>query len=132
MHSARWRVPRLSVALPMFAVVALCCSISIASAANGAQAGSLTGTWSGKYSGAYHGTFILHWTQRGTRLSGTIKLSTAGGRPSVNGTVRGSTIHFGTVGSAAITYSGTVSGKSMSGHYQTPGGGGTWSAHKTS
>jgi hypothetical protein len=25
-----------------------------------------------------------------------------------------------------------VSGKLMSGHYQTPGGGGSWSAHKTS
>jgi hypothetical protein len=46
--------------------------------------------------------------------------------------VHGSTIRFGTVGSSAITYSGTASGKSMSGTYHTPGGGGTWSAHKTS
>ncbi len=131
MHSQRRRLPRLAVALPLFGAIALC-SISIATAANGAAAGSLTGTWAGKYSGAYHGTFTLHWTQRGSRLSGTIKLSTAGGRPNVNGTVHGSTIRFGTVGSAAITYSGTVSGKSMSGKYQTPGGGGSWSARKTS
>ena len=54
------------------------------------------------------------------------------GTPSVNGTVSGSSIRFGTVGSSAITYTGTVSGNSMSGSYQTPGGGGSWSAHKTS
>jgi hypothetical protein len=136
MHSPRRRISRLSLALPLFAAITLCCGISIATAASsptsGAAASSLSGTWSGKYSGAYHGTFILHWTQTGSRLRGTIKLSTAGGRPNVNGTVHGSTIRFGTVGSAAITYSGTVSGKSMSGKYQTPGGGGSWSARKTS
>jgi hypothetical protein len=64
-------------------------------------------------------------------LTGTIKLSSAG-KTNINGTVHGSTIRFGTVGTAAITYSGSVSGKSMSGKYQTPGGGGSWSAHKTS
>jgi hypothetical protein len=94
--------------------------------------GSLSGAWSGKYSGAYHGTFTLHWTQSGSKLSGTIKLSTQRSKLSLKGSVRGSTIRFGTVGSAAITYSGSVSGKSMSGRYQTPGGGGPWSAHKTS
>jgi hypothetical protein len=94
--------------------------------------GSLSGTWSGKYSGAYHGTFTLQWTQSGSKLSGTIKLSTERSKLNLNGTVRGSTIRFGTVGSAAITYSGSVSGKSMSGNYHTPGGGGPWSAHKTS
>ena len=94
--------------------------------------GALSGTWSGKYSGAYHGTFTLHWTQSGSKLSGTIKLSTQRSKLSLLGSVRGSTIRFGTVGSAAITYSGSVSGKSMSGKYHTPGGGGSWSAHKTS
>ena len=94
--------------------------------------GSLSGTWSGKYSGAYHGTFTLQWTQSGSKLSGTIKLSTERSKLNLNGTVRGSTIRFGTVGSAAITYSGSVSGKSMSGRYHTPAGGGSWSAHKTS
>jgi hypothetical protein len=97
-----------------------------------AAGGPLSGTWSGKYSGAYHGTFTLRWTQSGSKLIGTIKLSTQPSKLSLNGTVRGSTIRFGTVGSAAITYSGTVSGKSMSGRYHTPGGGGSWSAHKTS
>ncbi len=91
----------------------------------------LSGTWSGQYSGAYQGTFILIWQQSGSDLSGTINLSTDG-TPSVNGTVSGSSIRFGTVGSSAITYTGTVSGNSMSGSYQTPGGGGSWSASKTS
>lgn len=91
---------------------------------------SLTGTWSGTYRGAYHGTFTLHWTQSKSRLIGTIKLSNVG-RTNITGTVRGSTIRFGTVGNAsAITYSGSVSGTSMSGTYKTGGAGGSWSAHK--
>jgi hypothetical protein len=106
---------------------------STAAATNGRLAGgsSLTGTWSGTYRGAYHGTFTLHWTQSGSRLTGTIKLSSVG-RTNITGSVRGSTIRFGTVGNAnAITYSGSVSGKSMSGTYKTGGVGGSWSAHKT-
>jgi hypothetical protein len=103
-----------------------------ATATNGRLAGGpLTGTWSGTYSGAYHGTFTLHWTQSNSRLTGTIKLSSVG-RTNITGSVRGSTIRFGTVGNAnAITYSGSVSGKSMSGTYKTGGVGGSWSAHKT-
>jgi hypothetical protein len=103
-----------------------------AAATNGRLAGgSLTGTWSGTYRGAYHGTFTLHWTQVNSRLTGTIKLSSVG-RTNITGSVRGSTIRFGTVGNAnAITYSGSVSGRSMSGTYKTGGVGGSWSAHKT-
>jgi hypothetical protein len=92
--------------------------------------GSLTGTWSGTYRGAYHGTFILHWTQSKSRLTGTIKLSSNVGRTNITGTVRGRTIRFGTVGTNAITYSGSVSGTSMSGTYKAGGAGGSWSAHK--
>ena len=105
---------------------------STAAATNGRLAGgSLTGTWSGTYRGAYHGTFTLHWTQSKSRLTGTIKLSSVG-RTNITGSVRGSTIRFGTVGNAnAITYSGSVSGRSMSGTYKTGGAGGSWSAHKT-
>jgi hypothetical protein len=103
-----------------------------AAATNGRLAGgSLTGTWSGTYSGAYHGTFTLHWTQTNSRLTGTIKLSNVG-RTNITGTVRGSTIRFGTVGNAnAITYSGSVSGTSMSGTYKAGRAGGSWRAHKT-
>jgi hypothetical protein len=106
--------------------------LTTASAAtNSRLAGSsLTGTWSGSYRGAYRGTFTLHWTQSKSRLTGTIKLSSVG-RTNITGSVRGSTIRFGTVGNAAaITYSGSVSGTSMSGTYKTGGVGGTWSAHK--
>jgi len=102
-----------------------------AAATNGRLAGgSLTGTWSGSYGGAYHGTFTLHWTQSRSRLTGTITISSLG-RMNITGSVKGSTIRFGSVGSAnAITYSGSVSGTSMSGTYKTGGAGGRWSAHK--
>jgi hypothetical protein len=142
MYSRRRRLPLLSLALPVFAAITICGSSSIATAASfptasvsaskvRAALGPLSGTWSGKYGGAYRGTFTLRWTQSGSRLSGTIKLSNPSSTPRVTGTVRGGTIRFGTV-SGGITYSGSVSGKSMSGSYKTPGGGGSWSAHKTS
>lgn len=92
--------------------------------------GALSGKWTGTYTGAYSGTFTLNWTQSSSKLSGTINLSTGGTMP-VHGTVAGSAIKFGTVGSTAITYTGTVSGSSMSGTYSTPGGGGPWSAHRS-
>jgi hypothetical protein len=103
-----------------------------AAATNGRLAGgSLTGTWSGKYGGAYDGTFTLRWTESKSRLTGTITLSSVG-RTNITGSVHGNTIRFGTVGNArAITYSGSVSGTSMSGTYKTGGAGGSWSAHKT-
>jgi opacity protein-like surface antigen len=143
MYSLRRRLPLLSLALPLTAALAICCGNAIAAAASASTANAsasnlqaardpLSGTWSGTYSGAYHGTFTLHWKQSGSRLSGTIKLSNPSSKPNISGAVHGTAIRFGTVGSAAITYSGSVSGKSMSGSYKTPGGGGSWSAHKTS
>ena len=90
----------------------------------------------GHAGGTFQGTFVLDWQQSGSNLSGTIKLSSESGTDDVNGTVNGGTISFGTVGSQAITYSGSVSGDSMSGTYpvQTPNGsvGGSWSATKGS
>jgi hypothetical protein len=97
-----------------------------------ARAAGLSGTWSGKYGGTYHGTFTLRWKQSGSQLSGTIALSNARSQLVIKGTVRSGAIRFGTVGTTEITYSGSVSGKSMSGRYHTPGGGGSWSAHKIS
>jgi hypothetical protein len=94
--------------------------------------GGLSGTWSGQYSGASQGTFTLTWQQSGSKLNGTIQLSNPAVTLPINGTVEGSTIRFGTVGPAGITYSGSVSGNSMSGTYQTPTGNGPWSATKTS
>jgi hypothetical protein len=105
-------------------------------AAPAAATAGLSGTWSGQYSGAYQGTFTLTWQQSASNLSGTIKLSAPAGTISIHGTVKGSAIRFGTVGSVGITYSGSVSGNSMSGTYQvqTANGptGGPWSASRAS
>ncbi len=101
-------------------------------AAGGGMTGALSGKWTGKYSGTYQGTFVLVWHESGSTLSGTINLSSVGGAMAINGTVSGDTIQFGTVGSTAITYTGKVSGNSMSGTYQVGNGtgSGSWSANK--
>ncbi len=97
--------------------------------------GALSGKWNGKYSGAYQGTFVLNWRQSGSKLSGTIKISSPADTLPIHGTVQGNVIKFGTVGSVGIQYSGTVSGNSMSGTYKvlTSGSsvGGPWSANKS-
>lgn len=92
---------------------------------------TLAGTWSGQYRGAYTGTFTLHWTQTGSKLRGSITLSSPPGKYAVTGSYKGKAINFGTVGAGA-TYTGSVSGNSMSGNYKSVPAGGTWSAHKTS
>jgi len=107
---------------------------STAPSTSAAASAGLSGTWSGHYSGGYQGTFTLNWTQTGSKLTGTIKISTPPATMSINGRVQGGSISFGTVGSYGITYSGTVSGNSMSGNYQVSDGQGStgpWSAAKT-
>jgi hypothetical protein len=94
------------------------------------QGAGVSGKWSGQYGGAYSGTFNLHWIQSGANLHGAIKLSAPANTLAIHGTLNGGSIKFGTVGSVAITYTGTVSGGSMSGSYNTPTGGGSWSANK--
>jgi len=108
---------------------------SSTSATQGSQAsGPLSGTWNGRYSGSYTGTFRLTWHQTGTHLHGTIMISNPGDTLPINGVVNGGTISFGTVGSTAITYQGTVDGNSMSGTYKIRAAsgnpGGPWSASK--
>jgi hypothetical protein len=121
-------IPVLGVA----ALLAFCLSGTTATAGvNASSSPHLAGTWSGTYSGAYVGRFTLHWTQTGSKLGGTITLSNPSGKYGITGSVRGSAIKFGAVGAGA-TYTGSVSGKSMSGSYKSPKGGGSWSAHKTS
>jgi hypothetical protein len=94
-------------------------------------AGALSGPWNGQYGGSYQGTFVLHWRQSGSGLNGLINISAPAATLSIHGRLAGSAIQFGTVGSYRITYSGTVSGTSMSGTYQVDGGrGGTWTASK--
>jgi hypothetical protein len=93
--------------------------------------GPLSGHWTGSYTGDFKGTFTLTWVQASDKLTGTIDLSTSGTVP-LTGTVSGSTITFGTVGSQAVQYTGTVSGDTMSGSYTVAGTGkGTWQAHRT-
>ena len=94
------------------------------------QGSGVSGKWSGQYGGAYSGTFKLHWIQSGSNLHGAIKLSAPANTLPIHGTLNGGSIKFGTVGGVAITYTGTVSGSSMSGSYNTPAGGGSWSANQ--
>ncbi|HUJ67198.1 MAG TPA: hypothetical protein VLX59_16755 [Acidimicrobiales bacterium] len=99
--------------------------------------GDLSGTWSGNYTGSFSGTFTLTWQQTGSNLSGTIKISGFGDVPTnIDGSVQGSSIRFGTVHGQEVTYTGTVSGASMSGSWQIPVPGhtvkGSWSASKSS
>ena len=113
-------------------VVSATPTTTVAPTATAAATGGVSGSWSGKYSGAYSGTFTLTWQQSGPNLTGTIAISSFGNAPTpINGTLQGNSINFGTVGSQAITYTGTVSGNSMSGSWQIQGGGGgSWSASK--
>jgi hypothetical protein len=129
--SAPTRTPAISAPTAPAASTA---SSSPASAAPAAPAG-LSGKWSGQYGGSYSGTFILRWHQDGSKLSGTIRLSAPATTMPIHGTVNGCVIRFGTVGSVGITYSGSVSGNSMSGSYQVASGngaGGHWSAARVS
>ena len=91
----------------------------------------LSGSWSGTYSGPFTGTFTLTWSQSGSSLDGTIHLSSPADTLHINGTVTGSAIGFGAVG--VVTYSGTVSGSTMSGSYIDVANGqsGSWSASKS-
>jgi hypothetical protein len=116
------------------ALLVICCSTSTAAPTHSSSKQStpkLAGTWSGRYSGAVSGTFTLRWTQSGSTLRGSIKLSNPPGRYPITGIVRGSKISFGAVGVGA-TYTGTISGTSMSGRWKSANRGGTWSARKTS
>jgi hypothetical protein len=77
------------------------------------------------------GHFTLQWKQTGTKLSGTISLSKPKGKYGISGHVRHGKIKFGAVGVGA-TYKGKVHGTKMSGTWNSPQGGGSWSAHKVS
>lgn len=125
--------PSQSAAAPAAATSAAS-SPAATSSSRAPAAGALSGTWNGQYGGSYSGTFTLHWQQASSNLSGTIQLSAPASTWPIHGTVQGGSIQFGTVGSIAITYSGSVSGNSMSGNYkvQTANGtqNGNWSASR--
>jgi hypothetical protein len=132
MHlSLRRGIPRLIPVLSVAALLAVC-STSFAAGTSSSTTPNLGGTWSGRYRGTYSGTFTIHWRQTASgSLKGSIRLSNPPGTYRITGKVRRGAISFGVV-AAGATYTGSVSGKSMSGHYKTARGGGSWSAHKTS
>jgi hypothetical protein len=107
-------------------------STPAAAAAASSSSSGLSGTWHGQYGGAYAGTFVLHWHQSGADLTGRIHISDPSSTLPIHGKLAGGSIRFGTVGSYRISYTGTVSGNSMSGNWQLigPGTGGNWSASK--
>lgn len=129
MHAQSFR-RRLPLVLWIAAVLALCSSATAIGALNASKP-KLAGTWVGSYSGAYKGSFTLKWKQTGQRLSGTITLTNPHGTYGISGRVNRTSISFGAVRVGA-TYTGSVgtSGKSMSGHWKSPEGGGSWSARK--
>ena len=109
-------------------------AVSTSAPAPAAAPSGLSGKWLGQYSGSYQGTFTLHWRQSGPDLKGTIDISSPAASMPIHGSVSGSKISFGTVGQYGITYSGTVSGNSMSGTYQVKDGRGStgnWSAARS-
>lgn len=123
------RLAVLTLAVSAAVVLTFGAGSGRASRASAGSVPELSGTWLGKYSGGYNGTFTLHWTLKGSRLTGTIKLSNPRGTFTVSGSVHGSTISFGAL-TAGATYTGKLSGNSMSGTYKTVPKGGSWSAKK--
>jgi hypothetical protein len=132
----RRRAFSLAATACLAAVLAVSLGSTGATAARKASpASGLSGSWSGTYGGAYSGTFKLRWTQSAAKLQGSIWITYEGesAKTTVTGKLSGTAITFGAVGPVGvITYTGSVSGSSMSGRYTTPKGGGSWSSHKTS
>ena len=128
------RLPALWVA----ATLALaCCGPALAAASassshhHPATKSKLAGKWKGNYSGAVSGHFTIHWKQNGSQLNGTITLSNPKGKYDLSGSVnKKGKIKFGAV-SVGAKYKGKVKGKSMSGTWTSPKGGGSWSATKS-
>ena len=75
MYSLRRRLALLTLALSAAAVLTVGAGSSWAKHKPVHKTSTLSGTWSGQYSGGYNGTFTLNWTQSGSKLTGTIKLS---------------------------------------------------------
>ena len=129
--SLRRRLPALWIA----AVLALaCCGTAFAATSvhhPPKPKSKLAGTWTGDYSGAVSGHFTIHWKQNGALLHGHITLSKPQGRYGISGSVKKGKIKFGAV-SVGAKYKGTLNGKSMSGTWTSPQGGGSWSATKGS
>src|ERR1700742_5113705 len=108
-HLLRQRNSLRRAALLAVALLAFSATTGSVAAAKAKKPGhkGLSGSWSGQYSGKYSGTFTLKWTQTGSKLKGSIALSSEGGKIAVRGTLKGTAISFGTVGGdQVITYKG--------------------------
>jgi hypothetical protein len=128
------RITRRLPALWIAASLALaCCGTALAAASASsshvATKSTFAGKWKGHYSGAVSGHFTIRWQQTGSRLHGNITLSNPKGKYNISGSVNHGKIKFGAV-SVGAKYKGTVKGKSMSGTWTSPQGGGSWSATK--
>jgi hypothetical protein len=124
--------PRSRRALWIAVALALCVAGTATVATAKSSTLHLGGKWTGTYTGSYSGHFTINWIQSGSKLAGTINLSSPKGSYGINGSVNGSSISFGAV-TAGATYTGSVSksGKSMGGKYVTGNGGsGHWAAQK--
>jgi hypothetical protein len=130
----RRRITRRLPALWIAAFLALACCGTTLAAANASSSDvattGLAGKWKGHYGGAVSGHFTIHWTQTGSRLHGNIALSNPKGTYNIGGSVTNGKINFGAV-SVGAKYKGKVKGKSMSGTWSSPEGGGSWSASKS-
>jgi hypothetical protein len=131
----RRRIARRLPALWIAGLLALaCCSTALAAASASSShvaTTGLAGKWTGHYGGAVSGHFTLHWRKTGSRLRGSITLSSPSGSYGISGSVNNGKIKFGAV-SVGAKYKGTVKGTSMSGTWTSPQGGGSWSATKAS
>jgi hypothetical protein len=127
------RLPALWI---VAALAFVCCGTALAAARvsspQAATMSTLAGKWKGQYGGAVSGHFTIHWTQTGTTLHGTIKLSSPSGKYAIDGGVRGKKIKFGAL-TVGAKYKGVLHGTTrMSGTWTSGTGGGNWSAHKVS
>jgi hypothetical protein len=89
----------------------------------------LSGTWEGECTGPLSANSFcaVTWTQTGNALNGTIMWSSSPDGLHISGNVTGSTISFGAA--RVVTFTGTLSGATMSGSYKDIANGktGSWS-----
>ncbi|PZS33861.1 MAG: hypothetical protein DLM58_06975 [Pseudonocardiales bacterium] len=89
-------------------------------------AGDWTGTFANSTTGQT-GTFAVTFSRQGETITGHITIN-GGGSGTINGTLSGNKITFGTITGSTTTFDGSFSGNSMSGTYKAGADNGTWMA----
>lgn len=89
-------------------------------------AGDWTGTFANTTTGAT-GTFSVTFSRQGETITGHITIN-GGGSGTINGTLSGNKITFGTITGSTTTFDGSFAGNSMSGTYKAGADNGTWEA----